>query len=210
MPAKELAMKTTLRTAPDSRHHATALTIAVLAAIISTAIMLFALSARAPQAEGAERGVIAVQETNGKTRTVVSAPNIAVPLLTEPENRTMVGTGRYLPNGMPDLSGMGLFSTYDLLLPGRAVVEDENKLAIPHMVELRMSSSTMMPHDTPIIGEIWDADGDGFADFLGIAFYVEGRISHWKVFRIVGEKLGMRDISFMTFMELYPEDLPET
>ena len=197
-------------TPPDPRRHGAALTIAVLlTAIVTMAIIIFAVS-RAPKAEGAERGVIAVQETDGKTRTVVSAPNIAVPLLTEQGDRAMVGSGHWLPNGMPDLGGAGLFSTYALLVPGQAVVENEFRIAIPHIVELRMSSSTVMPHDTPIMGEIWDADGDGFADFIGIAFYVEGKLSHWKVFRIVGEKLEMRDISFMTFMELYPENLPET
>lgn len=139
-------------------------------------------------------------------RTIVTAPNVKVPLLTKESDRSYVGSGYYTPDGMPTSGEEAVFSTHSLLVPGRPVVNDEYQLAIPHVVEMRLADPDAMPLNNPLFAVIWDADGDGKADY--IAHGMAGRdmkFHHWAVYRIVGEKPTMSKVDLKLFLELTPD-----
>lgn len=147
----------------------------------------------------------AASEAN-PARTVVTAGNVAVPLLTQGSERSYVGAGTYLQNGMPAPADMAVFSLYSLLMPGQPVVEDEYKMAIPHLVEVRIADPEAMPLDTPLLAVIWDADGDGTADYIAHAMAdPDMKFHHWRVYRIVGEKPSMSEVDLKLFLELTPD-----
>lgn len=145
----------------------------------------------------------------------VPAGTVTVPTLTALSDHSYVGMGYYGPDGSPVMEvEHAVFVTLNLLIPGMARVEDpETKNFRPHLFELRRSDPERFPYETAVLAGIWDASGNGNAEYLAVAKYAtqsgdvdeEPQFLGWMVYAIQGEPLPMNNVDFMILLALIPE-----
>ncbi len=98
-----------------------------------------------------------------------------IPLLDTQDERNYVGEGLYLPSGIPiDPLVHGIIPpiiVYRLVTDKLPRVSDEYGSLVPHVVEMRLNVPGVESHKLPLLQMIWDADGDGLGDYLGVVSY---------------------------------------
>jgi len=98
-----------------------------------------------------------------------------IPLLDSQDERNYVGEGLYLPGGVPiDPLVHGIIPPiiiYRLVTDKLPRVSNEYGSLVPHVVEMRLNVPGVESHKLPLLQMIWDADGDGLGDYLGVVSY---------------------------------------
>lgn len=173
--------------------------------LIAGALVAFLTMGHAANADAQNAKIFAVP---------VPAETVMVPELTEMSDRSYVSMGYYGPDGSPVMTaGHAAFVTLALLVPGMARIEDETKKLRPHLFELRLSDPARFHHETAVLAEIWDASGNGNAEYLAVAKYArqsgdgdeEPQFLGWMVYAIRGEPLPMNVVDFTILLALIPE-----
>lgn len=91
-----------------------------------------------------------------------------VPYLTNDDERAYIGQGLYTDNGIEVTIRPDLAEEVVLYIVGSPEVRDENDKIVPRIIEIREFIPEVPLLQMPIRRLMWDADGDGYADYISI------------------------------------------